>query len=116
MRFKRSRRELLNDIVESVDHVQEFVGSLDFVDYLESELVSSAVERKLLIISEAAVRLGKQIESDCPGQDWRAIRGIGNVLRHHYEGVDHEQVWEAIKENLPGLKRAVLLLMDERTA
>ena len=86
---------------------------MDFANYVESKLVSSAVERKLLIISEAAVRLGKEIESDCPTQDWRAMRGIGNVMRHHYEGVDHEIVWETVQTKLPGLRRDIATLLQQ---
>ena len=104
---------MLVDIVESIDFIYKFIGSMTFADYVESELVSSAVERKLLIVSEAAVRLGRSIEAYCPMQDWRAIRGIGNVMRHHYEGVDHEVVWEAIHVQLPGLKRDVLQILDQ---
>jgi uncharacterized protein with HEPN domain len=41
----------------------------------------AAVERKLQVISEAAGRLGEQVEALCPGLPWRDIRGIGNWLR-----------------------------------
>jgi uncharacterized protein with HEPN domain len=52
----------------------------------------AAVERKLLLISEAAVRLGEQADILCPGLPWRDIRGISNWLRHQYDDVDPQTI------------------------
>jgi uncharacterized protein with HEPN domain len=41
----------------------------------------AAVERKLLVISEAAIRLKEDASRLCPGLPWPEIRGIGNWLR-----------------------------------
>ncbi len=40
----------------------------------------------LLIVSEAARKLGAAAETFVPIQPWPAIRSIGNVLRHEYDG------------------------------
>jgi uncharacterized protein with HEPN domain len=61
----------------------------------------------LLIISEAAVRLKDDAELLCPGIPWREIRGSGNWLRHQYDGVDIETIWNTIQDDLPALKAAV---------
>jgi uncharacterized protein with HEPN domain len=42
----------------------------------------AAVERKLLVIGEAAVRLGREAPFIVPEVPWRNIRGMGNWLRH----------------------------------
>lgn len=67
----------------------------------------AAVERKMLIISEAANRLKDEAEMLCPGIPWRDIRGIGNWLRHQYDRVDVETIWNTIQQDLPPLKAAV---------
>lgn len=67
----------------------------------------AAVERKLLSISEAAVRLGGEADKLCPGMRWRDIRGIGNRLRHQYDRVDVEIVWNTVTEQLPLLKTSI---------
>jgi uncharacterized protein with HEPN domain len=64
----------------------------------------AAVERKLQIISEAAIRLGIEAERRCPSLPWRDIGGIGNHLRHGYERVDLQQIWETITSDLTALK------------
>ena len=61
----------------------------------------------MLIISEAAIRLKDDAEVLCPGVAWREIRGIGNWLRHQYDDVEVETVWNSIQDDLPPLKAAV---------
>jgi len=61
----------------------------------------------VLIISEAAVRLGEDAEFLCPGLPWRDIRGIGNWLRHQYDRINPDAVWITIADDLPPLKAAV---------
>ena len=61
----------------------------------------------LLIISEAARRLGNEAETLAPDQPWQSIRSLGNVLRHAYDGVDPSIIWKIVQDDLAGLRRAV---------
>lgn len=72
----------------------------------------AAVERKLQIVSEAAVRLGNEAEKLVPSQPWRDIRGMGNHLRHAYERIDLETIWNAVTDDLPELKKAVVTVIS----
>ena len=85
----------------------------DIVDTIDSNpMAVAAVERKLQIISEAAIRLGSEAERLCPDQPWRDIRGIGNQLRHAYERIDLETIWSAVTDDLPPLMAAVLFAVN----
>ena len=46
-------------------------------------------------------------ETLCPAVPWRDVRGIGNWLRHQYDRVKPETVWNTITDDLPLLKSAV---------
>jgi uncharacterized protein with HEPN domain len=74
----------LRDIYESVNLIAEFVKDMNFEPYLymEDRKTQAAVERKMAVISEAAVRLRDDAERLVPEIPWRDIRGIGNWLRH----------------------------------
>lgn len=97
----------LRDICESIQLIEEFVSGMDLEGFRDDSKTRAAVERKILIISEAAIRLGDEAERLCPGVPWRDIRGIGNWLRHQYDRVDVETVWNTIQDDLPTLKAAV---------
>ena len=70
------------------------------------------MERELLIISEAAIRLGTAAESRCPGAPWRDIRGMGNWLRHQYDRVELPVIWRTVEVDMPNLKAAVRKGLD----
>ncbi|PYR96039.1 MAG: hypothetical protein DMG15_06620 [Acidobacteria bacterium] len=80
---------------------------MDFAAFRSEPKTIAAVERKLQVISEAAVRLGTQADVLCPGLPWHNIRGIGNWLRHQYDRVDIETLWNTVTDDLPPLKVAV---------
>lgn len=88
--------------------VVEFVRGMDLEAFREDPKTVAAVERKLLLISEAAMRLGEDAERLCPGLPWHNIRGIGNWLRHRYDRVDVETVWNTVINDLPPLRSQVL--------
>jgi len=81
---------------------------MDFETFREDPKTIAAVERKLLVVSEAAIRMGERAVLLCPDQPWPKIRATGNFLRHAYERVDLETVWRTVTDDLPRLKAAVL--------
>jgi uncharacterized protein with HEPN domain len=97
----------LRDISEAISMIERFTLGMDFDAYREDLKTMAAVERKLLLISEAAVRLGDEGPALCPGLPWENIRGIGNWLRHQYDRVDVETVYRTVREDLPALKAGV---------
>jgi len=80
------------------------------------ELVRSAVERQLLIISEAAIRVsrieGLEIDHIAPEIDWSGIRGIGNVLRHRYDDINEEIIRLVVSDHLAALHDAVARALE----
>jgi uncharacterized protein with HEPN domain len=103
----RNAQTRFEDILQSIDHIDEFLAGVDFEGYREDRKSRSAVERELQIITEAAIRLGDEAETLCPGPDWKGFRGMGNIPRHVYHRVDDEIVWNTVKEDLPPMRTAV---------
>jgi uncharacterized protein with HEPN domain len=98
----------LRDILESIDVIVDFARGMDLGAFRKDPKTVAAVERKLLLISEAPIRLGADADRLCPGLPWHNIRGIGNWLRHRYDRVDVETVWNTIIDDLPHLRSGVL--------
>jgi len=98
----------LRDILEAVDRIDSFIGDMGFDAYCNDTKTRSAVERQLQILTEAAIRLGDNADTVCPGPDWQGYRRMGNVLRHMYHRVDDKIVWNTVKDDLPQLRAAVL--------
>jgi uncharacterized protein with HEPN domain len=100
------RARYFEDILDNIARIERFIAGLDFQSFAANEQVTFAVFHALLIISEVARRLGAEAETLAPDQPWRAIRSLGNVLRHEYEVVDEHVIWRIITADLPALKGA----------
>ena len=106
MRSERQTRRF-EDILYSIARIERFTAGMDFQAFSSNEQVTFAVLHALLILSEAARRLGIDAETKAPEQPWQAIRSLGNVLRHEYEGVDLSAIWRIVADDLPALKLSV---------
>jgi uncharacterized protein with HEPN domain len=105
--FRPSPQTWFDDIVDAIAMIEQFTSGMDFEAFRSNPMAVAAVERKLQIISEAAIRLGDEAERRCPDVPWRDIRGIGNQLRHAYERIDLNTIWIAVTDDVPVLKAAV---------
>jgi uncharacterized protein with HEPN domain len=87
--------------------IEEFTAGIDFEAFRANPMAVAAVERKLLTIGEAAVRLGREAPSIVPEVPRRQVRDLGNLLRHEYDKVDLAMIWQTVTDDLPALKAAV---------
>jgi uncharacterized protein with HEPN domain len=47
-----------------------------------------------------------------PEIPWPQVRGIGNILRHEYQGLSDPIIWRVVTDELPPLKAAVEAMMN----
>jgi uncharacterized protein with HEPN domain len=95
------------DILDCLTLIRQFTEGMDFEAYQEDDKTKSAVERQLLILSEAAKMLVSLAEERCPDHDWKGFRGMGDVLRHAYHRVNDRLIWDTVTTELPPLKQCV---------
>ncbi len=98
---KPARR--LEDIIENAQAVLRYTAGLDEATFGENRLVYDAVERCLERISETASKLGELGPALVPDQPWPDIRALGNRLRHAYDDISQDRLWEIVRGDLPAL-------------
>lgn len=94
------------DILDNIARIERFTAGLTLETFVEDEEKIFAVKHALLIISEAASKLGLLAPELCPEIDWRDVRGLGNRLRHEYHVIDVVQLWGIVERHLLPLKIA----------
>lgn len=95
-----------SDIIQNIEAIERDTSGLDLKAFAMADQTIRAVKYSLLIVSEAAVKLGDLAADLCPSVPWRDIRGLGNRLRHDYESIDVVRVWLLVERDLPPLKAA----------
>jgi uncharacterized protein with HEPN domain len=115
------------DILVSIARINRYVTGLNQEAFLKDQKTQSAVERELLTISEACIKLAElesaqnikskeRLATRFPSVPWPEIRGIGNILRHEYGRVDPEIIWNTISgEDLKNLRNALLQAFPNST-
>lgn len=93
----------LADIIENIDRITYYVDGLDRHAFAQDQKTIDAVERCLQRISEAGIRLDDWAKEWMPMHSWNSIRKFGNFLRHHYDAVKPELLWQTIMNELPAL-------------
>jgi uncharacterized protein with HEPN domain len=112
--MRRAALKRLLDAFEAIEAIERFIEHTTLDQYLDNELIQSAVERKLEIIGEAlkkALDVDPNVLDVIP--DLRRIVNTRNRIIHVYEAVDQLILWDAIQNDLPGLRSSLLAALDK---
>lgn len=93
----------LADIVENAGRIADYFWGVDQGAFGQDGRTRDAVERCLERVCEAVYRLADQAEVLMPGQPWNDIRGMGNRLRHSYDRLNLDILWNTAVERIPAL-------------
>lgn len=106
MSSKRMRRRLA-DIIENIDRATAYIGALSFEEFCKDEMRMDAVERCLQRITEATIKIGPEtMKIIAPDLPTNQVRSMGNILRHEYDRINAEVVYNTVKNDLPELRAA----------
>ena len=100
----------VRDVLVSIGRIHEFITGLDRDAFLGDQKTQSAVERELLTVCEACIKIGaleasqnvplkERLATRFPEIPWPAVRGIGNILRHDYGRVDPKVIWDTVSSD-----------------
>lgn len=110
----RSGSLYLEDILQAMNRVEEYVRGFSYDDFLEDSKTVDAVIRNLLVIGEAAGKVPKAVRARHPEIPWSNMTGLRNILVHDYFGIDLTIVWRIVTKNLPATKPLITCLLDSQ--
>lgn len=105
----------LRHILEQIDGIVGATAELSFEDVRGNYIYERAVERAVQIISEAAKELPAELRNKHADVHWRAIIGIGNLLRHEYYRIRSRDMWEIATVHLPALRPTIQTMLEDLT-
>ncbi len=104
---KRKSDVYLQDILESIGHIQRFLEGISEEEFYKNVEKQDAILRRLEIIGEAVKHLSDEIREDHPDIPWRQIAGMRDIIIHEYFGVTLEMIWIVATDDILDLKTKV---------
>jgi len=114
--IKREFILYLEDMFQSMQRIEEYLGDLDFKKFKMTHIVVDAVVRNFEIIGEASRKIPSDIQEEYPEIPWRKMYGLRNLIAHEYFGIDYEMIWEIAKNNLPQNRKDLQKIIEKEKA
>jgi uncharacterized protein with HEPN domain len=103
---------LLQDIVDGIERIEEYVDGLSAADFAQDEKGQDAVLLRLQVIGQAVKSLPVDFRSAHPEVSWREAAGTRDVIVHEYFRIDLGLIWDTVHSDLPTLKAHVQRIID----
>lgn len=109
-------RENLLQINDALNKIERRFSSISAVDgFLDSEHgldMLDSIAMMLIAVGENFKKIDKETEGmllgDYPDINWTGVKGIRDVLSHHYFNIDAEVIFRVCEKDIPDLHFAVL--------
>jgi len=100
-------RERLSHMLDAARDVQSYFAGRKREDLDADSMLRRATVNALQVIGEAAARVSEQGRGRVPALPWGKIVAARHILVHVYWGIDTEQVWKMVTQDVPALIAAI---------
>lgn len=118
---KSIAQDILEDILSAIEKVEDRTKDVNTVDdFLCSSsgmVLLDATCMLLIAIGESLKNLDKTTDGKLlltyPSIPWKNVKGLRDIIAHHYFDVDASQILWIIKNELSPLKEAISFFIEE---
>jgi uncharacterized protein with HEPN domain len=96
----------LRQMLEAAARIELQTAGKSFDDYRADWVTRDVVERNLERLSEASRHVPDDLKARHSKVAWRLVADLGNVLRHAYDQIIDDRIWQIVTTDLPPLKAA----------
>ena len=110
--MKRDLGLYLDDIIESIEHIENYIEDMNLQGFSDDQRSQDAIIRRLGTIGEATTKLPIEVRNKYPEIPWNEIVGMRNLIIHEYFAIKLERIWDTIIRDLPKLKKVAKKILE----
>ncbi len=111
--MKRDYKLFVQDILDAIKRIEEFVGEMSFEEFIADAKTASATVLQVQIIGEATKNIPAKLRNRYAGIPWKDMAAMRDKVTHFYFGVDYKIVWRVIKKDLPVIRPQIERILAE---
>ena len=112
-------RELAKEILQQIYHAIELIlkrfspieTANDFTNTPEGMEKLDSICMQLIVIGESLKNFDKVTENSIlhqyPKIEWKKVKGLRDIITHHYVDINAEAIYEVCKNKIPLLKNTI---------
>jgi len=104
---KRDVSLYIDDILESIEAIQEYVDDMDYESFFHDRKTYAATIREFIVIGEAIAKIIDIVEEVYEEYPWRTLKDFRNFIVHEYFGVNPQIIYDAATLELDELKEKI---------
>lgn len=105
-------REFLRHILDEAEYLASLSATLTREQLDEDPTLQRAIVRSIEVIGEASKKVPANVRAAHPQIEWKAMAGMRDRLIHDYFGVDHDIVWDVLKNKIPRLRTELVRVLN----
>ena len=113
MSAKRSYHLYVSDILRAMDVIEQYTAGITFEDFVKDQKTIDAVVWNVTVMGEASKRISRPLRQRYKDLPWADMAKMRDKISHAYFGINHEIVWNVIKERLPKIKPAFQIMLQD---
>ncbi len=105
--MKRDYKLYLNDIRESIQQIENYMGNVSQEEFNKNKQLQDAVIRRLEIIGEASRNIPRALKENNKHVPWFDMSQFRDFIAHSYFEIGNLTIWKTVKDKIPIIKKGM---------
>jgi len=115
-------KEILQQVYHAVELILKRFGSIetinDFTNTPEGMEKLDSICMQLIVIGEGLKNFDKVTDNSIlcqyPQIVWKKVKGLRDIITHHYIDINAEAIYEICKNKIPSLKNTIKTILKDK--
>ena len=111
--MKNNEKEIIIKMINYIDKSLKYTKDYSFQDFCNDEKTQDATIFNISQIGELTRKLSEEFIKNNSTIEWKMIKGLRNRIVHDYDGINLENIWYIITNDLNILKKQLSEIKDK---